>query len=69
MHMLTSSQVISYVRQIVLTKVKIFYIKYKNFIPKKENLIFLGREKKPKNPIVFLKKRNLTWFKHSLNLF
>ena len=35
MHKLTSSWIISYVRSIVLTNVKIIYIKYENFNPEK----------------------------------
>ena len=40
MHKLTSSWIISYVRRNVLTKVKIIYIKYRNFSPKKKNFNF-----------------------------
>ena len=48
-----------------MTKVKIIYIKHRNFSPKKKILIFLGGGKKPKKTIGFLKKKT-TWFKPQL---
>ena len=59
MHKLTLSWIISYVRCVVLTKVKIIYIKYRNFSRKKKIWIFLGGRKNQKNQLVFLRKKPL----------
>ena len=51
MHKLTSSLIIPYVRLIILTKVKIIYVKYRNFSPKKKIWILLGKEKNQKKSL------------------